>query len=240
MKLDVLMLAAHPDDAELGCAGTLLRHVAAGRRVGVVDLTRGELGTRGSAELRDEEARAAARILGLQVRENLRMRDGFFRNDEAHQLRVVEVIRRFQPELVLTNPNHDRHPDHGRAADLVHDAAFLAGLAGVQTRWQGAPQAPWRPRLLLQAIHNSYVRPDIVVDITRFWEQKLAALTAFKSQFYHPEYESEEATTYISTPDFLRILEARARELGSYIGVQYAEGYTSRRPLGLDDLLLLR
>lgn len=240
MKLDVLMLAAHPDDAELGCAGTLLRHVAAGRRVGVVDLTRGELGTRGSAELRDQEALEASRILGLQVRENLRMRDGFFRNDEAHQLRVVEVIRRFQPELVLTNPTHDRHPDHGRAADLVHDAAFLAGLPKVQTRWQGAPQAAWRPRLLLQAIHNSYVRPDIVVDITGFWEQKLAALTAFKSQFYHPEYESEEATTYISTPDFLRTLEARARELGSYIGVQYAEGYTSRRPLGLDDLLLLR
>ncbi|WP_317169652.1 bacillithiol biosynthesis deacetylase BshB1 [Hymenobacter sp. BT18] len=166
-KLDLLMLAAHPDDAELGCAGTLLRYAAAGRKVGVVDLTRGELGSRGSAELRDEEAAEAARILGLHVRENLRMRDGFFRNDEEHQRRIIEVIRRFRPELILTNPNIDRHPDHGRAADLVHDAAFLAGLPKVQTQWEGEPQAPWRPRLLLQAIHNSYVRPDIVVEYFR-------------------------------------------------------------------------
>lgn len=239
-KLDLLMLAAHPDDAELGCAGTLLRYAAAGRKVGVVDLTRGELGTRGSAELRGQEAAEAARILGLHVRENLRMRDGFFRNDEDHQRRIIEVIRRFQPELILTNPNIDRHPDHGRAADLVHDAAFLAGLPKVQTEWDGVAQAPWRPRLLLQAIHNSYVRPDIVVDISDFWEQKLAALTAFRSQFYHPEYATNEASTYISTPGFLGILEARNRELGSYIGVQFAEGYTSRRPVGLDDLFLLR
>lgn len=240
MKLDLLMLAAHPDDAEMGCAGTLLRHIAAGRRVGVVDLTRGELGTRGSAELRDEEAATAARILGLAVRENLRMRDGFFVNDEAHQLRVVEIIRRFQPELILTNPNVDRHPDHGRAADLVHDAAFLAGLPKIQTTWHGVAQAPWRPRLLLQAIHNSYVRPDIVVDISAHWEQKLAALTAFKSQFYHPEYATGETGTYISTPEYLHTLEARNRELGSYIGVPFAEGYTCRRPFGLDDLFLLR
>lgn len=240
MKLDVLMLAAHPDDAELGCAGTLLRLAAAGRRVGVVDLTRGELGSRGSAELRDAEAATAARLLGLTVRENLRMRDGFFANDEAHQLRVVEVIRRFQPELILTNPTIDRHPDHGRAADLVHDAAFLAGLPKVQTQDQGVPQAAWRPRLLLQAIHHSYVCPAIIVDISAFWEQKLAALTAFQSQFYHPDYVAAEANTYISTPDFLHVLEARARELGSYIGATFAEGYTCRRPFGIDDLFLLR
>ncbi|OUJ75153.1 bacillithiol biosynthesis deacetylase BshB1 [Hymenobacter crusticola] len=240
MKLDLLMIAAHPDDAELGCAGTLLRHAAAGRRIGVVDLTRGELGTRGSAALRDQEAQEAARLLGLHVRENLGMRDGFFANDEAHQLRVVEVIRRFQPEIILTNPNVDRHPDHGRAADLVHDAAFLAGLVKVQTEWDGAPQAPWRPRLLLQAIHHSYVRPDVVMDITSFWDQKLAALTAFKSQFYHPDYTSNEANTHISTPNFLRILEARAQELGCYIGATYGEGFTCRRPFGLADLFLLQ
>jgi len=240
MKLDLLMIAAHPDDAELGCAGTLLRHAAAGRRIGVVDLTRGELGTRGSAALRDQEAQEAARLLGLHVRENLGMRDGFFANDEAHQLRVVEVIRRFQPEIILTNPNVDRHPDHGRAADLVHDAAFLAGLVKVQTAWNGVPQLPWRPRLLLQAIHHSYVRPDLVVDITSFWDQKLAALVAFKSQFYHPEYSTEEASTHISAPGFRHILEARARELGSYIGATYGEGFTCRRPFGLDDLFLLR
>lgn len=240
IKLDLLMVAAHPDDAELGCAGTLLRYSTAGRRVGVVDLTRGELGTRGSAELRDQEATEAARILKLHVRENLRMRDGFFRNDEDHQRRIIEVIRRFQPELIITNPNIDRHPDHGRAADLVHDAAFLSGLPKVHTEWAGEPQAPWRPRLLLQAIHHSYVRPDIVVDISAFWEQKLAALTAFRSQFYHPGYTTDEASTYISNPDFLRVLEARNQELGSYIGARFAEGYTSRRPVGLDDLFLLR
>ena len=239
MKLDVLMLAAHPDDAELGCAGTLLRHVAAGRRVGVVDLTRGELGTRGSADLRDEEAQAAARLLDLAVRENLQMRDGFFANDEVHQRRVIEVIRRFQPDLVLTNPNIDHHPDHGRAADLVHDAAFLAGLPKVETEWNGLSQAPWRPRLLLQSLHHAYVRPHVVVDITPHWAQKRAALAAFKSQFYHPDY-AEPAHTYISTPAFWLALEARARELGSYIGAEFAEGFTCRRPFGLDDLLLLR
>ncbi|WP_324670541.1 bacillithiol biosynthesis deacetylase BshB1 [Hymenobacter sp. GOD-10R] len=240
MKLDLLMIAAHPDDAELGCAGTLLRHAAAGRRVGVVDLTRGELGTRGSAALRDQEAQDAAHILGLSVRENLRMRDGFFANDEAHQLRIVEVIRRFQPEIILTNPNVDRHPDHGRAADLVHDAAFLAGLTKLETHWDGVPQTPWRPRLLLQAIHHSYVRPDLVVDVTAFWDQKLAALTAFKSQFYHPEYSTSEAHTPISTPCFLHVLEARGQELGSYIGATYGEGFTCRRPFGLNDLFLLQ
>ncbi|RTQ47160.1 bacillithiol biosynthesis deacetylase BshB1 [Hymenobacter gummosus] len=239
MKLDLLMIAAHPDDAELGCAGTLLKYAAAGRRVGVVDLTRGELGTRGSAELRDEEAQAAAELLGLAVRQNLRMRDGFFANDEAHQLQVIRVLRHYRPDIVITNPSLDRHPDHGRAADLVHDAAFLAGLPKIQTEWEGEPQLAWRPRLLLQAIHNTYVRPDILVDITPYWEQKLAALRAFKSQFYHPEYD-DPTHTFISTPDFWLTLEARAREYGKYIHAAFAEGFTCRRPLGLDDLFQLR
>lgn len=239
MKLDVLMIAAHPDDAELGCAGTLLQQVAAGRRVGVVDLTRGELGTRGSAELRDAEAQAAAQVLGLHVRENLRLRDGFFRNDEAHQRQVVQVIRRYRPEVLITNPNVDRHPDHGRAADLVHDAAFLAGLPSLATDDAGLAQGPWRPRLVLQAIHNSFVRPDVVVDITAYWPQKIAALQAFRSQFYHPEYD-EATATYISTPGFLCTLEARARVLGESIGVEYAEGFTCRRILGIRDIAELR
>jgi len=239
MKLDVLMIAAHPDDAELGCAGTLLQQLASGRRVGVVDLTRGELGSRGSAEQRDAEAAAATHIMGLHVRDNLRLRDGFFRNDEATQRLVVAVIRRYRPEILITNPNIDRHPDHGRAADLVHDAAFLAGLRALETEHDGQPQLPWRPRLILQAIHNSYVRPDVVVDITAYWPQKLAVLRAFKSQFYHPEYE-DPTETYISTPSFLQTLEARARVLGETIGAGYAEGFTCRRGLGVSNIAELR
>ncbi|WP_046244815.1 bacillithiol biosynthesis deacetylase BshB1 [Hymenobacter terrenus] len=239
MKLDVLMIAAHPDDAELGCAGTLLQQIAAGRRVGVVDLTRGELGSRGSAEQRDAEAAAATQLLGLHVRENLRLRDGFFVNDEAHQRQVIQVIRRYRPDILITNPNIDRHPDHGRAADLVHDAADLAGLSTLKTEDNGAPQAPWRPQLVLQAIHNSYVRPDVAVDITAYWRQKIAVLQAFKSQFYNPEYE-ESTETYISTPSFLQTLEARSRVLGEIIGAGYAEGFTCRRELGVSDISQLR
>jgi bacillithiol biosynthesis deacetylase BshB1 len=177
--------------------------------------------------------------LGLHVRENLRLRDGFFVNDEAHQRQVIQVIRRYQPDILITNPNIDRHPDHGRAADLVHDAAYLAGLAALATKEAGEAQAPWRPRLILQAIHNSYVRPDVVIDITAHWPQKLAALQAFKSQFYHPDYE-EPTTTYISTPSFLQTLEARARVLGETIGVEYAEGFTCRRGLGVSNIAELR
>jgi bacillithiol biosynthesis deacetylase BshB1 len=239
MKLDVLMIAAHPDDAELGCAGTLLQQVAAGRRVGVVDITRGELGSRGSAVQRDAEATVAAQLLGLHVRENLRLPDGFFLNDEATQRLMVQVIRRYQPDILLTNPNIDRHPDHGRAADIVHEAAYLAGLPALLTHDASAPQAAWRPRLVLQAIHNSYVRPDVVVDISAYWPQKLAALQAFQSQFYHPEYD-ENIQTYISTLSFLQTLEARARVLGESIGVGYAEGFTCRRGLGVSDITELR
>jgi bacillithiol biosynthesis deacetylase BshB1 len=239
MKIDLLMIAAHPDDAEVGCAGTLMKHAALGRRIGVVDLTRGELGTRGSAELRDCEAQDAAQVVGLDVRENLGMRDGFFANDEAHQRQVVQVLRRFQPDIVLTNPTVDRHPDHGRAANLVHDASFLAGLPKIQTEWEGQQQPAWRPRLLLQVIHNTYVKPDIVVDITPYWARKLQAVTAFRSQFYHPEY-NQEASTYISTPEFLRTLESRAREFGTYINVPFAEGFTCRRLVGIDDLFQLK
>ncbi|SFC11235.1 bacillithiol biosynthesis deacetylase BshB1 [Parapedobacter composti] len=238
--LDILVLAVHPDDAELSCGGTILKHVAMGRKVGVVDLTRGELGTRGTPETREAEARDAGEILGLTVRENLAMRDGFFRNDEAHQLKIIEVIRRYRPEIVITNALHDRHPDHGRAGNLVNDAVFLAGLVKIATEEGGRPQLPHRPRLLLQFIQDYYIKPDIVVDVSDHWEQKVAAIKAFRSQFHNESYTEKEPQTYISTPDFLRYIEARGREYGKYIGAKYAEGYTCRRLLGVDDLFALK
>jgi len=240
MKLDILVFTAHPDDAELGCSGTLAKHIAAGKKAGIIDLTRGELGTRGSAELRDEEAADAAKILGLHVRENLAMRDGFFANDEKHQLQIIQKIRQYQPEIIISNALQDRHPDHGRAGDLVNDAAFLSGLIKIETSLDGKKQDAWRPRLLLQLIQDNYIQPDIIVDISDFWQQKLDSIQAYKSQFYNPEYQKEENQTYISTPDFLKIVEARAREYGKSIGAAYGEGFTSRKLLGVDSLFDLR
>ncbi len=240
-KLDMLVIAVHPDDAELGAAGTILKHVAMGKRVGVVDLTRGELGTRGTPEIRDSEANAAARIMGLAARENLGMRDGFFRNDEAHQLKIIAAIRKYRPEIVITNALYDRHPDHKRAGDLAHDAIFLAGLRKVVTHdAQGVEQEAYRPRMALQFIQDYHIQPDIVVDVTEFWDRKVAAVMAYKSQFHNEEYDEEEPQTYISSPDFLRFVEARAMEYGRYIGARYAEGFTCRRLLGVDDLFTLR
>ncbi len=237
MKLDLLVIAVHPDDAELNCGGTVAAQVAAGRRVGFVDLTRGELGTRGTAEIRDREAAEAARLLGLQMRENLCFADGFFRNDETHQLAVVQAIRRYQPDMVITNATEDRHPDHGRAAQLVTEACFLAGLRKVETLDQGRRQEPFRPRLLFHFIQDRLLRPDVVVDITPHWAAKLAAIRAYRSQFYNPD--SREPETYISSPDFLDFIESRARELGHAIGVKYGEGYTTRRQVGVRDLVSL-
>lgn len=239
-KLDLLVIAVHPDDAELGCGGTILRHVGMGRKVGVVDLTRGELGTRGTPETRDAEARRAAELLGLSVRENLGMRDGFFRNDEAHQLQVIQSIRKYRPDIIITNALYDRHPDHGRAGDLVNDAVFLAGLRKIETYESGHLQPPHRPRLLLQLIQDHYIKPDIVVDVSDQWEGKTRAIKAFLSQFHNDVYKKDEPETYISKPDFLEYIEARAREYGKYIGVKYAEGFTCRRLLGVDDLFVLK
>ncbi|WP_257656414.1 bacillithiol biosynthesis deacetylase BshB1 [Parapedobacter lycopersici] len=240
-KLAILVITVHPDDAELGCGGTILKHVAMGRKVGIVDLTRGELGTRGTPEIRAEEASAAARILGLHTRENLGMRDGFFSNDERHQLQVVRAIRRYRPEIIITNALHDRHPDHGRAGELVNDATFLAGLRKVETEEDnGQPQVPHRPGLLLQLIQDRYIKPDIAVDVSDYWQQKVQAIQAYKSQFYHAGYHADEPETYISRPDFMEYIEARAREYGKYIGARYAEGYTCRRLLGVDDLFSLK
>lgn len=238
MKLDLLVFAVHPDDAELGCSGTILKHIAAGKKVGIIDLTRGELGTRGTPEIRDEEAARSAKILGLHIRENLRMRDGFFKNDEEHQLQVIRMIRKYRPEIVLSNALHDRHPDHGRAADLVYDALFISGLSKVKTDLDGIDQEAWRPSLLLQFIQDRYIEPDILIDVTDFWDQKLESIHAYSTQFFNTENDNQG--TYISSPDFLKVIEARARDLGKYIGATYAEGFTSRKYLGVDDLFQLR
>ncbi len=238
MKLDLLIFAAHPDDAELGCSGTILRAIAAGKKVGIVDLTRGELGTRGTAETRDAETVASNRILGLHVRENLEMRDGFFRNDEEHQIKIIQMIRKYTPEIVFSNAMHDRHPDHGKASDLVNDALFLAGLPKIRTEIAGIQQDAFRPRLLFQYLQDRYIEPDIIVDVTEFWDKKMECIRAFKTQFFNPD--SEEKETYISTPSFLKVVEARSRELGKAIGAEHAEGFTSRKLLGIDNLFDLR
>jgi bacillithiol biosynthesis deacetylase BshB1 len=238
MKLDVLVFAAHPDDAELGCGGTLAKHVAVGHKVGIVDLTRGELGTRGTPEIRAKEAENASRILGLAIRENLGLADGFFQNDEHHQKAVIAAIRRYKPELVITNAIYDRHSDHGRAAQLVADSCFLSGLAKIITSDKGENQFPWRPKAVYHFIQAQLIKPDVVVDITDYWEKKVASYMAYESQVYNPA--SKEPGTYISSPEFLKLVEARAVEFGSSIGTKYGEGFTVRRIPGvrlLTDLL---
>ena len=238
MKLDILVLAVHPDDAELGCSGTILKHIALGKKVGIVDFTRGELGTRGTAETRDAEAADSANILGLHARENLRFKDAFFKNDEAHQLEVIRMIRKYQPEMIFSNALRDRHPDHGRAGDLANDACFLSGLPKIKTVDNELEQEAWRPRLNFQYIQDYYIQPDIIVDITPFMDTKLKAIQAFKTQFYNPEEEAP--STYISSPEFFESVIGRAREFGKSIGATYGEGFTSRKLLGIDNLFDLR
>ncbi|SOD11253.1 bacillithiol biosynthesis deacetylase BshB1 [Pedobacter xixiisoli] len=238
MKLDLLVLAVHPDDAELGCSGTIIKHIAQGKKVGIIDFTRGELGTRGTVETRAEESRNASAIMGIHARENIGIRDGFFKNDEEHQLEVVKMIRKYQPEIILTNALYDRHPDHGRASDLSNDAIFLSGLRKVETAVDGVNQQPWRPRLTLQYIQDTYIKPDIIIDISEQMEQKIEAIRAFKTQFDSPN--EDEPQTYISTPGFLQSVIARAREMGKNIGAEYGEGFTSKKLLGVDNLFDLR
>ena len=239
LKLDILVLPVHPDDAELGCAGTILKHIELGKKVGIADMTRGELGTRGSAEIRDSESGVAAGILGLAVRENIGLPDGFFQNTQECQLKVIQVIREYQPEIIITNAYHDRHPDHGRASELVEAAAFLSGLRKIETYSPTRLQEAWRPSLVLHFIQDNYIRPDILIDITDNWKNKVESIAAFKSQFYSPD-EDSEPQTYISSPEFIQIVEARAREFGKSIGVKYAEGFTSKKILGVDNLFNLR
>ena len=238
MKLDILVIAVHPDDAELCCSGTILKHIAMGKKVGIVDLTRGELGTRGTAETRDEEAADSARILGLHARENLRFRDGFFQNDEFHRLEVIKVIRKYQPEIILSNALEDRHPDHGRAGDLVYDSVFLSGLPKIETEVEGLNQAAHRPRLLLQYIQDRYLKPDIIVDISAHMDQKIETIKAFKTQFYNPDVDGLQ--TYISSPEFFETVIGRSREFGKSIGATFGEGFTSRKLLGVDNLFDLK
>lgn len=238
MKLDILVLSVHPDDAELGCAGTLLKHIAEGKKAGIVDLTRGELGTRGSAEIRDAEAARSAEILGLSVRDNLAIPDGFFTNTQEYQLKVIQAIRKYQPEIIIGNAKHDRHPDHGRAHQLIDTAAFLSGLRKIETYDNGELQEPWRANILLSFIQDEYIKPDIIVDVTDHWDRKVESIKAFGSQFFNPNWENEPQT-YISSPGFIEGIEGRAREFGKIIGVTYAEGFTSRRILGVNNLFNL-
>jgi len=225
MKLDILVMAAHPDDAELSCSGTILKHIAAGKKVGIVDFTRGELGTRGTPEIRLQESADATKILGLHARENLGIRDGFFRNDEETQLKLIEIIRKYQPDIVLANALVDRHPDHGKGAQLAIDACFLSGLRQIKT----GDLSAWRPAQVYHYIQDRYIEPDFVVDISAHWDQKEAAIRAFKSQFFDPS--SKEPASYISSPDFLNFIQARAMEMGHKIGVKYGEGFQSQKTL---------
>jgi bacillithiol biosynthesis deacetylase BshB1 len=239
IKLDILILSVHPDDAELGCSGTILKEISLGKKVGIVDMTRGELGTRGTPEIRDKEAEASAKILGLAARENLALPDGFFENTRTYQLKVIEAIRKYRPEIIIANAYHDRHPDHGRASQLVEDATFLSGLRKIETFANNEPQEPWRPNLVLHFIQDNYIRPDIVVDVTAFWDKKIESINAFSSQFYNPDW-SDEPQTYISSPEFIAVIEARAREYGKSIGVKFAEGFTSKKTLGVKSLFDLK
>ena len=238
MKLDILIMAAHPDDAELACSGTILHHIKQGLKVGIVDFTRGELGTRGSAEIRDQEAAVSSKILGLSARENLRFRDGFFVNDEAHQLKLIRVIRKYQPNIVIANALHDRHPDHGKGSDLAIKGCFLSGLRRIETEMSGSAQEAWRPAHVYHYIQDRMINPDFVIDVTPYWDQKVEAIKAFSSQFYDPN--SGEPESYISSLDFFNFLEARAREFGHRIGVKYGEGFTADRTLSVKTLTDLK
>lgn len=238
MKLDLLVMTVHPDDAELGAGGVIAKYVAEGKKVGIVDLTLGELGTRGTPEIRAQEAQNAAKILGVAVRENLKLRDGFFQNNEDGQKEVIKAIRKFQPEIVITNAWEDRHPDHGRASKLVNDALFLAGLRRIETELDGIAQEPYRPRLQLQLIQDKYIQPDILIDITEYWDIKERSILAYTSQF-NVENQDDEPQTYISNPDFMDSTKARGHEFGRSIQVKYAEGFTCRKILGVKDLFEL-
>ncbi|MGN6491701.1 MAG: bacillithiol biosynthesis deacetylase BshB1 [Agriterribacter sp.] len=235
MKIDILAIAVHPDDVELGCAGTLMMEKNRGKKVGVIDLTRGELGTRGSVETRAKEAADAARIMQLDVRENIGMADGFFKNDEAHQRLLIRYIRMYQPEIVLANALDDRHPDHGRAGHLIKDACFLSGLRKIETTDNhGNPQERWRPKYIFHYIQDRYYEPDFVYDITSVFDRKLDSIRAYTSQFHSTQYNSDEPQTYISTPEFLDSIIGRQAMFGKMIGVAYAEGFRTEKMIGIN------
>lgn len=235
MKLDLLAIGSHPDDVELGCSGTLIKEIKRGKRVGIADLTQGELGTRGTVETRYSEAAAAAMIMGISVRENLKMRDGFFKNDEEHQMQLIKILRKYQPEIVIGNILEDRHPDHGRGAWLTYDACFLSGLRQLKTFDEnGREQEKWRPKILLHYIQDRFYEPDIIIDVSDVWEQRMKAIKAYATQFHDPN--SKEPPSYLSNPEFIEALTARARLLGKRVGVKYAEGFLSKKNIGIKDL----
>ncbi|MFD2891277.1 bacillithiol biosynthesis deacetylase BshB1 [Flavobacterium chuncheonense] len=234
MKLDILAFGAHPDDVELGCSGTLAKEISLGKKVGIVDLTRGELGTRGSAEIRDTEAAKAAAILGVAVRENLRFRDGFFANDEKHQMEIIKMIRKYQPEIVLCNAVTDRHIDHGKGSKLVSDACFLSGLSKIETELDGQVQTHWRPKVVYHYIQWQNIEPDFVVDISGFMDKKMESVLAYGTQFYDPS--SDEPVTPITSKNFLDSIQYRAQDLGRLVGVDFAEGFTTERYLAVSSL----
>ncbi len=231
MKCDILAIGAHPDDVELGCGGTIAKLISQGKKVVIVDLTEGELGTRGTAETRADEANAAAKLLGISARENLKMKDGFLNNSELYQIKIVEKIRKYQPEIVLANAIDDRHPDHAKGAKLVSDACFLAGLKKVETFDNKVLQEVWRPKHIFHYIQWKNIVPEFVIDITGFLDKKIEACLAYKTQFYNPE--SKEPVTPIATKDFLESLTYRAQDLGRLSGVEYAEGFTTEKLIAL-------
>lgn len=234
-KLDILVMAVHPDDAELGCSGTIAKHIAGGKKVGIVDFSAGELGTRGSGPLRLKEAKASSKVLKLSARENLGFRDGFFINDETHQIELIKMIRKYRPEVVLANATSDRHPDHGRASQLATEACFYSGLRKVETILDGEKQQEWRPKNLFYYIQDRYLEPDFVVDVSDFWDIKDESIRAFASQFYDPN--SNEPESYLTSPEFLQFVEARAQEMGHKIGVKYGEGFLKSKMLKVASVL---
>tara|TARA_R100000935_G_scaffold32257_1_gene52795 strand:+ start:543 stop:1259 length:717 start_codon:yes stop_codon:yes gene_type:complete len=234
MKLDLLAIGAHPDDIELSCAGTIAKEVARGKKVGVLDLTRGELGTRGTADMRDKEAVNASKILGLHTRQNLKFKDGFFINNKEHQLEIIKVIRKYRPEIILCNAINDRHIDHGKGSQLVSDSCFLSGLRKIETEENGVVQEAWRPKHVYHYIQWKNLTPDIVVDITGYMDIKLKSVLAYKSQFFNKK--SEEPETPISSDNFLDSITYRARDLGRLIGTEYAEGYNVERYPAVDSI----
>jgi len=238
MKLDILAFGAHPDDVELGCSGTIAKEVSLGKAVGIIDLTRGELGTRGSVEIRDNESRLAAKILGVSVRENLNMRDGFFVNDEAHQLEIIKQIRKYRPEIVICNAIEDRHIDHAKGSKLVSDSCFLSGLIKIETEFEGQFQEAWRPKMVYHYIQWKNIEPDFVVDISDFIKQKTESILAYSSQFYSEN--SNEPITPIATKNFLESINYRSKDFGRLVGVEYAEGFTTERYLAVNSLSDLR
>ncbi len=234
LKLDILAIAAHPDDIELGCSGVMIKEAKKGKKIGIVDLTQGELGTRGTAETRKEEAEAVSMSMKLDIRENLGLPDGFFENKPAHQLKVIQAIRKYRPDIVLTNAPHDRHPDHGRASKLVYDSCFLSGLTKIETTWNGEGQSAWRPKQVFYFIQSHYIDPEFIVDISGVIEEKKNAIRCFKSQFLASP--DDPVQTFISTPKFFDGVIQRNAMWGSMIGVEYGEGFISSKKLGLRNL----